>query len=120
MQAGHTAHPASSSRCLLTCHEVLLLQDLVYFTGSLDVRKILFLLFQTWPRVRNMWMPKSVLSVLRFSIYYYYFWPYHMAYTSLVSQPGIEPITPAVKVQNLNHWNTRESHASLFYKQTYL
>ena len=27
-----------------------------------------------------------------------------MAYRVLVSQPGIEPITPAVKVQSLNHW----------------
>ena len=31
-----------------------------------------------------------------------------MAFRVLVSQPGIEPITPAVKVQSLNHWTTRE------------
>lgn len=60
MQTGHTAHPASSSRRLLTCHEVLLLQDLVRFTGSLDVTKILIVLFQTWPRVHNIWIAKSV------------------------------------------------------------
>ena len=30
-----------------------------------------------------------------------------LAYRILVSQPGIEPMAPAVEVQNLNHWATR-------------
>ena len=37
-----------------------------------------------------------------------------MAYGTLVSQPGIEPTTPAVDVQNLNHWTTREVPSSHF------
>ena len=31
-----------------------------------------------------------------------------MAYRILVSPPGIEPTTPALKVANLNHWTTRQ------------
>ena len=35
------------------------------------------------------------------------FWLYHMSCGILVSQPGIEPMLPAVEVQSLNHWATR-------------
>ena len=37
----------------------------------------------------------------------------------LVSQPGIEPMLPAVEVQSLNHWTAREVPNVLFFK-TYL
>ena len=32
----------------------------------------------------------------------------HVACGILVPQPGIEPMLPAMKVQSLNHWTTRE------------
>ena len=31
-----------------------------------------------------------------------------MACGLLVPQPGIEPVFPALEVQNLNHWTTKE------------
>ena len=33
---------------------------------------------------------------------------YPMACGILVPQPGIEPVSPAVEAQSLNHWSTRE------------
>ena len=37
-----------------------------------------------------------------------FFWPYHTAHGISVPQPGIKPTPPAVEVQSLNHWTTRE------------
>ena len=37
-----------------------------------------------------------------------YFWPHSAAYRILVTQPGIEPVPPALGAQSLNHWTTRE------------
>ena len=36
------------------------------------------------------------------------FWPRSTACGILVPQPGIEPTPPAVEVQSVNHWTTRE------------
>ena len=36
------------------------------------------------------------------------FFPFLVACEILVSQPGIEPMPPAVEVRSLNHWTTRE------------
>ena len=36
------------------------------------------------------------------------FWSYHVACGILVPGPGIKPATPALEVQSLNHWTTRE------------
>ena len=36
------------------------------------------------------------------------FWPCHAAFEILVPQPGVEPVSPAVEAQGLNHWTTRE------------
>ena len=41
-------------------------------------------------------------------IFNLYFWPCHVARGILVPWPGIEPVLPAVEVQSLNHWSTRE------------
>lgn len=35
-----------------------------------------------------------------------FFWPWHMACGILVPWPGIEPASPAVEAQTLNHWTT--------------
>ena len=35
-------------------------------------------------------------------------WGFLAACGILVPHPGIEPMTPAVKVQSLNHWTARE------------
>ena len=37
----------------------------------------------------------------------------------LVPQPGIEPMSPALKVQKLNHWTTREVPDSSVFKISY-
>ena len=36
------------------------------------------------------------------------------AYGILVLQPGIEPVHPALAVQSLNHWTTREVPVFVF------
>ena len=38
----------------------------------------------------------------------FFVWPHHTAFGILVPQTGIEPVLPALKVQDLNHWTTRE------------
>ena len=35
-------------------------------------------------------------------------WPCSVAYGILVPWPGIEPMPPAVEVQSLNHWTSKE------------
>ena len=39
---------------------------------------------------------------------YFGFWPHCTACGILVPRPGIEPMPPALVVQGLDHWNTRE------------
>ena len=39
---------------------------------------------------------------------YVFFWLHCMASGILIPQPGIEPVSPAVEVQSVNHWTTRE------------
>ena len=44
------------------------------------------------------------------------FWPHHAAsraYEILVPQPELEPRPPALAVQNLNHWATRNAPLEL-------
>ena len=36
-------------------------------------------------------------------IYFFFFWPHHVACGILVPQPRIEPVRPAVEVQSANH-----------------
>ena len=36
------------------------------------------------------------------------FWPHPSVYRILVPQPGMEPESPAVEAQSLNHWTARE------------
>lgn len=40
--------------------------------------------------------------------FFLFFLPRCMAYGILVSQPGMEPLLPAVETQSLNHWIARE------------
>ena len=39
---------------------------------------------------------------------FFFFFAYHEACRILVLYPGMEPMTPAVEAQSLNHWTTRE------------
>ena len=41
------------------------------------------------------------------NLFFFFFWPC-VACGILVPRPGIKPIPPAVEVQSLNHWTTRE------------
>ena len=43
-----------------------------------------------------------------FHLCFFYSWPPHTACGILVSQPGTEPMPPAVEAQSLNHWIARE------------
>ena len=36
------------------------------------------------------------------------FQPHHVACGILIPWPGIEPVTPALEAQNLNHWTIKE------------
>ena len=44
--------------------------------------------------------------------YLFIYWPHLLACGILVPQPGIEPVSPAVEKQTLNHWTAREVHGS--------
>ena len=44
----------------------------------------------------------------------FFFWPCRTACGILVPQPGIEPASPALEAQSLDHWTTREVPQSLF------
>ena len=41
------------------------------------------------------------------------FWP---CLWDLIPRPEIEPVSPAVEAQNLNHWTTREVLLMLYFK----
>ena len=40
--------------------------------------------------------------------FFFLFWPHHATCKLLVSQPGIEPASPALEVHSLNHWTARK------------
>ena len=51
----------------------------------------------------------SVLTILLCLFFFpFLFWPHHMACGILVPWPGTEPRSSAMRVQNPNHWITRE------------
>ena len=55
----------------------------------------------------------SEINLLFFSAFFFLFYHFlgglhHTACRILVSQPGIEPVPPAVEVWSLNHWTARE------------
>ena len=52
------------------------------------------------------------LGYLHF-FFFLIFWPCHAAPGILVPQPGMEPMAPALEVQSLNRWTTRESQVIL-------
>ena len=53
------------------------------------------------------------LFILKY-ILFIYFWPCCAACGTLVSQPGIEPVPPALQAQNLKCWIAREVPMTLF------
>ena len=50
---------------------------------------------------------------------YLFIWPHHAVCGILVPQPGIEPMSLALKVQNLHRWTTREVPDSSVLKISY-
>ena len=44
----------------------------------------------------------------KITLFLFFSWPHRVGMWDLVSQPGIEPTFPAVEVQSLNHWMSRE------------
>ena len=51
--------------------------------------------------------PKALYFIFIISIFFCVWW-YQLACRVLVPQPGIEPKSPTVEVQSLNHWTIRE------------
>ena len=51
-------------------------------------------------RSRNPYLPVK--------LFFFFFWPCHMACKILVPQPGIEPVPPALEAGSPNLWTTRE------------
>ena len=51
---------------------------------------------------------KKFICILFLSFLFFFFWPCTVACGILVPQPGIEPSSPAVEAQSLNHWCARE------------
>ena len=43
------------------------------------------------------------------------FWPHLNTCGILVPQPDIKPVPPAMEVQSINHWNTREVPTYIFF-----
>ena len=52
-------------------------------------------------------------------LFIYLFWLFHMACGFLMPWPGIKPLSPALEVQILNHWTTREVPDSCTFKWGY-
>ena len=50
----------------------------------------------------------------------FFFWPHCVARRILVPWPGIKPVPPAVEVQSLNHWTTREVPENVFILLSFL
>ena len=55
----------------------------------------------------SVWLYREIM-LLYPHIFFLTFWSFPMACGILVPQPEIEPIPPALEVQSLNHWTTRE------------
>ena len=43
-----------------------------------------------------------------FFFFFFFFWPRHVACRIFIFQSGTEPMPPALGVQSLNYWTTRE------------
>ena len=46
---------------------------------------------------------------------YFIFWPHHTAFGISDPQPGMEPKSPALEAQGLNHWTAREDPISFHF-----
>lgn len=44
------------------------------------------------------------LKITELNLFYFIFWPFHVACRILVPQPDIDHMPSAVKVRSLNHW----------------
>lgn len=45
---------------------------------------------------------------------------HHMACGILVSQPGVEPMSPTVEAQSHNHWTAREVLSTWNFENTFI
>ena len=53
-------------------------------------------------------MPKENTLLRMPTTIFFFFWLHRTVHGILVTQPGIEPSSPAVTVQSLNHWAARK------------
>ena len=53
--------------------------------------------------------------IILFYYYFFIFWPHRMACGIFVPRPGMEPAAPALEVQTLNPWTTREAPNCTFF-----
>ena len=61
-----------------------------------------------WPKSRSKYFREVRWQAWLFLLNLFFFWWGSMTFRILVSQPGIEPVSPAVEAWSLNHWITRE------------
>ena len=76
---------------------ILFLLNVIWFFGKLDMN------------YHNTWMtPVKKRYIWSFFLFFWGGGLCHTACGILVPWPGIEPVPPALEVQSLNHWTTRE------------
>ena len=92
----------SVETCILQFWELFFFIDLLSFSLSLLLEVLLFECWSSWT---------NLLLFVLFSISscsFFFFGHNHVTCRLLVPWAGIEPAPPAVAVQSLNHWTTRE------------
>ena len=52
------------------------------------------------------------------TVFYYFFWPHHMAHGIFIPKPRIKLVSAAVEVQNLNHWTARKVPNHSIFKES--
>ena len=81
----------------------------------------LFLNWKDWINSGKNWIPEShSWNLKNFNIFLKFilsFWSCHTTCRILVSQPGIEPESPAEEVHSANHGTARNSRISTFVKR---
>ena len=68
-------------------------------------------------RVGHHWVTNTFTFSCSLATFYlfFFFWPCCVACIILIPWPGVEPMSPALESQNLNHWTIREVPATFYF-----